>query len=243
MAIHSKLKQVFDVTHYTYRNAKIHSGLNGYRMVQVSDFHNAAYGSEIIAAIRTLNPQLIAITGDLFDRHRPDVIAPAFSLLHQAVTLAPVYFVQGNHETTLADYPRLIRQMREIGVHVLEDEAVSLQGFRLIGLKERADLQTLNDLIRPDRLNVVLSHRVEAFKMYAAAGADLVLSGHAHGGQARPFGLALYAPQQGPFPRYTKGVYTRGQTTMIASAGLGDGKLPRVCNRPELVCVTLAGTS
>ena len=234
----------FSITHYTYTNPKIGADLGGYRIAQVSDLHSADYGRELICAIRDFAPHIIAVTGDIFDRHRPDVSAPTFSFLHQAMVLAPVFFIEGNHEGKLEGYPRLKRQMQEIGVHTMENETVELcfgtASFRLIGLTDKADLQTIKALASPDKLNILLSHRVEKFDSYMQAGIDLALCGHAHGGQARLFGIGAYAPQQGLFPKYTKGIYQKAQTTMIASAGLGDGRFRRINNPRELVCVTLS---
>jgi len=236
-------KSHFKITHYTYQNPKLGKGLDGCRIAFISDFHSAAYVDEVVSALRDLSPHMIAITGDLFDRHRPAVSAPAFSLLHRALTLAPTYFAEGNHERKIESYPRWRRQMRDMGVRILDNETAIHRlddaALRVIGLKDTVGVQTLAHLIRPAQFNLVLSHRVEKFPLYAQAGADLALCGHAHGGQARPFGIGLYAPQQGPFPKYTRGVYRQGPTTMIASAGLGNGTFPRFFNPPELVCVVL----
>jgi len=70
---------------------------------------------------------------------------------------------------------------------------------------------------------------------------DLVFAGHAHGGQFRfPFLGGLFAPNQGLFPKYTSGVYTEADTSMVVSRGLSNSIIPvRVFNRPELVVVTL----
>ena len=92
-----------------------------------------------------------------------------------------------------------------------------------------------------DRFSLVLSHRPELLPAYADAGADLVLSGHAHGGQVRLPGIGgLFAPGQGILPRLTSGVYARGETRLVVSRGLGNSSFPlRVFNPPEIVTVTL----
>ena len=90
-------------------------------------------------------------------------------------------------------------------------------------------------MLAPDRLNLVLAHRPERFPLYAGTGADVVLSGHAHGGQIRLFRRGLYAPQQGVFPKYTEGVYNSGDSILYVSRGLGNTIVtPRVFNTPEL---------
>lgn len=94
-------------------------------------------------------------------------------------------------------------------------------------------------------LNVLLSHRPELIYAYEEAGMDLVLSGHAHGGQVRlPFMGGLIAPNQGIFPKYTSGIHNVGDTSMVISRGLGNSIIPfRIFNRPELVVVILRSGS
>lgn len=94
---------------------------------------------------------------------------------------------------------------------------------------------------QPDRYNVLLSHRPEFLEEYAEEQVDLVLSGHAHGGQVRlPFIGGLVAPNQGILPKYTAGLYEQQNTSMIVSRGLGNSIIPqRIFNRPEIVVVQL----
>ena len=90
-------------------------------------------------------------------------------------------------------------------------------------------------MLADDRLNVVLTHRPERFSIYAQTQADVILSGHAHGGQIRFGHRGVYAPQQGFFPKYTEGWYRIGKSSMYVSRGLGNTiAFPRVFNTPEL---------
>lgn len=146
------------------------------------------------------------------------------------------------------------------GVVVLEDKAIPLENdgekITLIGLSDpdftiRGDafgevpamtstkLRNLMDA--KNGYTILLSHRPELFETYVDCDVDLVLSGHAHGGQFRlPFIGGLIAPNQGLFPKYDAGLYTDNNTNMIVSRGLGNSIIPlRFNNRPEIVLVEL----
>ena len=240
-------------------------GEGSFTIAQVSDLHNAEFGGgnrELLAILEEAEPDLIAITGDLIDSRRTDP-APALAFLEGAVELAPVCYVTGNHEFRAYDaYQDLKSQMEELGVIVLENEAVVLEAvpLRVIGLDDpsfgvRRDpsatpeqlLQGALTALAPqageeDLRTVLLAHRPEYVELYAQHGADLVLSGHAHGGQVRLPGVGgLYAPGQGFLPAYTSGLYQIGETSLVVSRGLGNSLFPlRVNNRPEVVLVELA---
>ena len=83
------------------------------------------------------------------------------------------------------------------------------------------------------------AHRPELFQIYAGTGADVILSGHAHGGQIRIRRRGLYAPQQGFFPSYSEGIYRSGKSLMFVSRGLGNTiPVPRIFNTPELCVIS-----
>lgn len=240
-------------------------GEGSFTIAQVSDLHNAEFGGgnqELLAMLEEAQPDLIAITGDLVDSRRTDP-APALAFLEGAVELAPVCYVTGNHEFRAYDaYQDLKSQMEELGVIVLENESMVLEEvpLRVIGLDDpsfgvRSDpsatpeqiLQGALTALAPqageeDLRTVLLAHRPEYVELYAQHGADLVLSGHAHGGQVRLPGVGgLYAPGQGFLPAYTSGLYQIGETSLVVSRGLGNSLFPlRVNNRPEVVLVKLA---
>lgn len=240
-------------------------GEGSFTIAQVSDLHNAEFGGgngELLTILEEVEPDLIAITGDLIDSRRTDP-APALAFLEGAVELAPVCYVTGNHEFRAYDaYQDLKLQMEELGVIVLENESMVLEEvpLRVIGLDDpsfgvRSDpsatpeqiLQGALTALAPqageeDLRTVLLAHRPEYVELYAQHGADLVLSGHAHGGQVRLPGVGgLYAPGQGFLPAYTSGLYQIGETSLVVSRGLGNSLFPlRVNNRPEVVLVKLA---
>ncbi|SFC57132.1 hypothetical protein SAMN04488102_11112 [Alkalibacterium subtropicum] len=251
-----------ETTHYTYTNEAIPDNFDGYTVVQVSDLHNKDFHGELIPKIEEADPNIIVVTGDLIDRNRTD-LAFAEAFLEEVMTLAPVYFVSGNHEVASGNYPELREIIDQTGVLNLDDASRVLtqdnEQINLLGLADPLTMQ-LDDVIEegsesgvikqtieeistddPERFDLLLSHRPELFDMYEEAGIDLVLTGHAHGGQIRlPFIGGLFAPSQGFFPDYTDGRYVEDETTMILSRGLGNSIFPlRVFNRPELVVITL----
>ena len=228
----------FTVTHDVIRSAKIRKP---FRVVQVSDLHDRSFGEaqcRLLDAIRSEKPDLIVITGDLFNRHDSGACRNAYRFAGQVISIAPTYFAEGNHEASLGKTgKRYVKTIASMGVRVLRNAYTDLPECRLIGLKQRAGANALRILTAPDRLNLVLAHRPELIGEYAKAGADVVLSGHAHGGQIRIFRKGIYAPEQGLFPRYTAGKYQINDTVLYVSRGLGNTiHVPRVCNTPEL-CV------
>ena len=231
-------------------------GLGGLRIAQISDVHSADIQGELQTALREAAPDLIVFTGDLVNREDRD-LSCALSLAAMAAQIAPAYYAPGNHEADNPCYPELREGLEEAGITVLENESVQLwyRGARvnIIGLLDlafhpqgrtaaREELPGLiQDLSAPGALNVVLSHRPSLMEEYADSGADLVFSGHAHGGQVRmPLIGPLFAPDEGALPDYTAGTYLAGETWVVVSRGLGNGTpFPRLWNAPELVVVTM----
>lgn len=234
------------VTEYTVHSDRIPEGFDGYKIVQISDLHNTAF-HDLPEKITALSPDIIVITGDIVHASPMD---NALAFARQAVKIAPTYYVPGNHEHRM-DYETLFEELQEIGVTVLRNRSVSLgksgDAICLAGIEDPIFYpdETVEDKLRPlvqaDTYTVALSHRPNLFDSYVSCGADLVLSGHVHGGQFRlPFVGGLYAPNQGLFPKYDAGLFTEGKTNMIISRGLGNSAFPfRLFNRPEIVAVTL----
>ena len=127
-----------------------------------------------------------------------------------------------------------------MGANLLLDNAQTIQDIKLIGLCEYPDVSLVDSFASDHLFNLVLSHRPELFELYSNTKADLVLSGHAHGGQIQVGSRALYAPEQGLFPKYTAGLYEKNNTKMFVSRGLGDTILiPRINNPHELNVIYL----
>ena len=241
-------------------NDKIPQSFEGFRIAQVSDLHNAELGKDNNKLIEKLNecePDIIVLTGDLIDSNHTN-LEVALSFAQKAVKIAPCYFVTGNHEAWVgSQYEELKTSLENAGVTVLQDEAIELnygdECIQLIGLNDpdfserdsflsESILETkLSEINISNGFTILLSHRPEHFNVYQNKNIDLVLSGHAHGGQFRlPFLGGVIAPNQGLFPKYDAGTYTENGTTMIVSRGIGNSIIPfRVNNRPEIVLVEL----
>ena len=246
---------------YTISSSKLPQSFDEYRIAHVSDLHNAEMGKDnekLLTMLRDADPDMIAITGDLIDSRNTD-IEVALQFVREAVKIAPCYYVTGNHEARVSEYGELKAGMEAAGVTVLEDvrTEISMEGetITLIGVNDPSyqtdylfgDSETvmntkLEELhTENDGYTILLSHRPELFDTYADHGMDLVLSGHAHGGQFRlPFIGGLVAPNQGLFPEYDAGIYTEGNTNMLVSRGVGNSILPfRINNRPEVILIEL----
>lgn len=247
---------------HTISSPTLPKAFHGFRIAQISDLHNAELGDQnekLLAMLKAASPDIIAMTGDLIDSRRTDMDI-ALNFAAEAVKIAPCYYVTGNHEGRIAEYSRLRDGLEAVGVTVLDDQRLELtrsgQTITLIGVNDpsfHADAAsddaaimqaTLQTLAKPeDTYTILLSHRPELLDVYAAADIDLVLSGHAHGGQIRlPLIGGLIAPNQGLFPKYDAGLYCRGTTNQFVSRGIGNSLFPlRFNNRPEVVLIVLKG--
>lgn len=249
-------------THLRLGDEHLHPDLRGRRIVHISDLHNALFGpvqSDLLAAVSNARPDLIVATGDMIDSRRTDLNA-ALIFLRGAVNIAPVCAVGGNHESRISVYKDFKAGMEALGVKVLDDLCAHISwgsGDLLIaGLLDAAffgDPMARNRDAIAERLRallsgqkadytILLSHRPELWSLYENSGANLVFSGHAHGGQVRlPLLGGVYAPGQGLFPKYTAGLHRLGETAMVVSRGLGPSRFPlRPGNPPEVVVLTLA---
>lgn len=246
---------------YTISSDRLPGAFDGYRMAHVSDLHNAEMGKDndkLLDMLRETEPDIIAITGDIIDSRNTDIDI-ALQFTKAAMEIAPCYYVTGNHEARVSEYDELKEGMIELGVVVLEDgrinleqsgETISLLGVNdpsfqtdyLFGDSETVMQSKLHEITNEeDTYTILLSHRPELFEVYTESKVDLVLSGHAHGGQFRlPFVGGLVAPNQGLFPKYDAGLYTEENTNMIVSKGIGNSILPfRFNNRPEVILIEL----
>lgn len=251
-----------EVTRHIINDTLIPESFDDFTIVHVSDLHNKEFGKQqykLLDKIKAENPDIIAITGDIIDSRRTN-IEKALTLVKEAVKIAPVYYVTGNHEARTESYKELKKQLLQLGVIILDDNMVSVtkgnSTMQLIGLNDpdfnikndwfgetgaMIDSKLQNTVKKDSTYKILLSHRPELVDVYAKHSINLVLSGHAHGGQFRiPFIGGVIAPNQGFFPKFTEGMYNVDGTKMIVSRGLGNSVIPiRINNRPELITITL----
>lgn len=227
------------------------------RLAVVTDFHSSDNADDVAAMVASCAPDAVLLVGDLFDddtANRPP--ERTLSLMRQLSALYPCYYVSGNHEAWTGEMDALYQQTEEAGVTVLRMSSgvLTVRGQRiaLCGIPDPYEMvfsgapdteeqlrQALEDVDSAD-FTVLLAHRPELLAKYAQFPLDLVVSGHAHGGQVRIPGVlnGLYAPNQGWFPKLAGGAYTQDGTTLIVSRGLAvRTRLPRIFNRPEVVLV------
>ena len=227
------------------------------RLAVVTDFHSSDNADDVVAMVASCAPDAVLMVGDMFDddiANRPT--ERTLSLMRQLSAQYPCYYVSGNHEAWTGEMDALYQQTEEAGGTVLRMSSgvLTVRGQRiaLCGVPDPYEMvfsgapdteeqlrQALEDVDSAD-FTVLLAHRPELLAKYAQFPLDLVVSGHAHGGQVRIPGVlnGLYAPNQGWFPKLVGGAYTQDGTTLIVSRGLAvRTRLPRIFNRPEVVLV------
>ncbi len=248
-----------ETTHYIIESPKIPEEFDGFRIVQISDFHASSVPG-IIDEVRDEDPDIIVSTGDLVHDRGP--YEPGIRLIQRLMAIAPVYTVTGNHDLRRADYKRFQRDLDKTGAMTLHDQTVILKNdgaeIALSGIEDpfsedgktieqnvNASISKLSDT---DLYHIVLFHRANHMDLLKKRGFDLVLSGHMHGGQVRlPNGRGICAPKSSwgsgapmLFPKYFAGHYKYRKTDMIVNRGIGNPMIiPRIFNRPELTVVIL----
>lgn len=241
-------------TKYSVESERLPEAFDGFRIVQVSDLHDATFGEgqqRLVKKIREAKPDVIFITGDLIDSRRYH-LQNSLDAVEQFVEFADVYYVMGNHEVAVNKVDEIYIALESLGVHILSNQSLEIKrgGERLtiIGIEDPLMGKEVEEMLDQAMTStdegtykILLSHRPEKFETYVENQVDLVFTGHAHGGQIRlPFIGGLVAPGQGWLPTYTGGMYEAGRTKMFVSRGLGNSLVPqRLFNLPELIVVEL----
>ena len=237
---------------------KLPAGFDGCRIVVLSDLHGAVFGSDnsaLFEAVAAEAPEYIFYLGDLEDQSRGPNPGYAEAVASGLAAIAPTYYVTGNHEWAIGGVPDLKARLTAQGVHVLSNQFVELErGGDAVVLAGIDDPNGYADQKSPEALAaelyaeygdpfwLLLAHRNDRFEnQYSLLGADLVLSGHGHGGMIRlPFTDGLLSTDRTLFPTYTAGLYEKNGSALFVTRGLGNsGFTFRLFNRPEVAVVTL----
>lgn len=233
-------------------------GFDGCRIVVLGDLHTAYFGGDnqaLLDAVQAEAPDYIFFVGDLLDALHDVPADYAASAAGGLSAIAPTYYVTGNHEWAIGDVPELKETLAAHGVTVLSNQFLELErGGGAIVLAGIDDPNGYADQKSPEEVAaevyaaygdpfwVLLAHRNNYFpERYSLLGADLVVSGHGHGGLVRlPFTDGLVSVERTLFPSYTAGLYEENGSTLFVTRGLGNsGSTFRLFNRPEVAVVTL----
>ena len=230
------------------------------RIALVADLH-AHTPDAAVKAVQALTPDLICLAGDITEALDGTMDAKnehGFAVLRAFAAIAPTFYAPGNHEIGggrkhMLRYPGMggitaqnRARIEACGVQFLENTFVKWQGIAIGGLgsgvlnaDKKPDLDALQAFFARDGYKILLCHHPEYYVPYLQEQpVDLVLSGHAHGGQWRLFGRGVFAPEQGLFPKYTSGLH---EGRLIISRGTSNtgGVIPRIGNPCEVVCITI----
>lgn len=238
------------------------------RFVLISDLHNKVYGNrndKVIDAIHRIDPDFIILAGDLVTSRVKEDMTPGIDLMNALGQKYKICYGLGNHESKIQkdtehfgdQFDRLMKAVASPNMRVLQNESVDLPQynirvtgldldleyfahFRIRKMQENYLRDTLPEYDRT-KCNILIAHNPDYFEDYARWGAQLVLSGHVHGGIMRlPLLGGVIAPSYKIFPKYDGGVFRSGASVMLLGRGLGSHTLPfRFFNPAELYEVIL----
>ena len=254
---------VITKSEYTIESDRVKSEI---KIAVVSDLHNMNFlnnNKGVVKKIKSEKPDLIAVVGDMIDEYA-ETSENTLNVMTELPDIAPTYYSMGNHDKSFSDYNSYISELENSGVVVLDDKTdkitideneitlLGLSGYSFGEVENPAYTALVKDLCENDGLRLMLCHYPEFSQwffekdLYYEFDFELMLSGHTHGGLVRiPFVGGLYAPNQGLFPEYTKGLYyvdkeNKNPYHMLVTSGLGqDKRFIRVNNFPEVAFVTI----
>ena len=255
MIIENKL---YDTTKIEIKSKGLPDSFDGVKIAHLSDLHlktSHKFDYKIISITRELEPDYIFLTGDLITRNQTE-LKKQKDFVKYLSEIAPVYFVFGNHENDADD--EVQKELLNFPFTVLNNKSISLErgensiSFSGVNIEPKyymgesfdyknipyLNAEKLTELIgeKNHGFNILLSHNPKFLNSYSEWGADLVFSGHVHGGSVRLFGKGLLSPERKFFPPFTEGVYKCGETRMVVSRGLGKFRL---FNHKEIILCTL----
>lgn len=240
----------------TVRNYEIesHKIKEHVRIAFVADLHSCYYGegqAGLLSCIEKQQPDVILFGGDIVDDVLP--YENAVIVLKALAEKYPCYYVSGNHEYWSGNIDTIKQMILGYGIDILEGQSeivrINEQRINICGVDdpEIGEHTYIEQILNtagqsdPALFTIFMAHRPEYIDTYLQYDFDLILSGHAHGGQWRIPGIinGLLSPNQGFFPKYAGGIYKFNDKTFIVSRGLAKEttRIPRVFNPPELVIV------
>ncbi len=236
---------------YTYYDIGKNTEKEQIKIMQLSDMHFPNIKIDLENVLNKIDEEkidIITITGDLINGNDDLEESGVKSFIESINKCSNVFYVFGNHEESSNKKEELRNLLIKNNVTVLENEYklinIKNKNILIMGLKDDGDFSSLSlDNIDSD-YNILLSHRPEKFESYINNESkyipNLILSGHAHGGQIRIFNQGLIAPNQGFFPKYTSGIYTMNYSCMVVSRGIGASILPyRINNKPHIPLINI----
>lgn len=262
----------FRTVTYLIRSKKLEGIGRGIRFVFLSDLHNQTYGrgnERLIKKIKEIDPALILIGGDMLVGKRGSSYQPALEFVTELSRHFPIYYANGNHEQRMKEYPHIYggaygkykAALERAGVHFLENTSQELtcgkcrlkfngleipeecySHFKKVRMPEGTVSGRLGEA-QPEVYEILLAHNPAYMEEYLGWGADLVLSGHLHGGIVRlPGGVGAVSPAFDLFPKYSGDYYREGDKDIVVSKGLGVHTIcVRLFNPAELIVLELSG--
>ncbi len=257
--------EMIEVTKLNIVSSKIPIEFEEYKIIQLSDLHNKSFGKNnerLIEAIDKETPDIVVMTGDMVSVNDKDFTA-FYNLVSELSKKYKLYYIYGNHEGELSSKNRnkIDTFLRENNVTILNNDCVKLTSgddeINMYGLcytqkyyshKNGEKHEITKDYIEnklgsldKEKFNILLSHNPMFFDAYEKHGADLILTGHIHGGLIRlPMIGGLFSPDRTFFPKYSAGMYESGESKLVVNRGLSRGVRGfRLFNRPEIISITL----
>lgn len=250
---------VFTTSYVDFYDFEMPYTFNGVKILQISDLHNKSYGKEnekLLNEIDKISPNYIFLTGDMVSSKDTD-FTPFFTLASKIGPKYDCYYIIGNHEMDLTNEQRnsIYQTLNNYDITILDNERVELfreeEKVNLYGMwynprfyiKEDFSVENMRSILgnSEDEFNILLTHNPDDFEVYATWGADLIFSGHVHGGMIRlPFIGGVISPNRTFFPKFDSGIYSQNESIMMVSRGMSRGATGiRIFNQPELVVMTL----
>lgn len=263
--------QLLSVVTYEVKNEKLPHSFHNCKIVMLTDLHNHSFGKNnqrLYKKIDEINPDYILIAGDMVIKSNGSKNTCTFELLKNLSKKYIVYYAPGNHETRLMDsksknsidFKLFLEMLQQMGIHYLENETEILtrnkEEICLSGLSideryfakcykkpkmEEDYIKCLLGDATESKYHILLAHSPNYFEQYSNWGADLIFSGHNHGGIViLPIIGGLIGTDFKLFPKYDFGKFIYNKSTMILSKGLAMHTIKvRIFNRPEITVVSL----